>query len=163
MSWAILELTHTGERESSDTIRSEIHRVLRLTPEIFTPYMTNDQGLDLTLAHGYVFVKMDDLPKEKLFKLSNTKFVKSVMLEGSRGQRTPSVVDDAYIDSLRIKLGNLTTNDFAINDLVQIRSGTYRGMTGIVLNIYDDLIAITIELKSINFIIDCPKYNIEKL
>jgi len=166
MSWAIFELTNWGEKEQTSLLRKEIFSRLG-DVEIFIPFLRGKQGLYLSLVSGYVFVDIEGIPEHKLFQIEDTKYVKSFLTEtkkiGERYNRQASIVSDDYVMDLQEQFRLILSSGLVDGDVVTVRSGLYRHLSGKVLYIQEAIASVFIELKTLKILIDIPTFNLIKV
>ena len=165
MPWAVFELTTWGEKEDTARLEKEIKNKLG-DVGIFVPFLKGDQGLDLSLVNGYVFVEVTDIPTHKLFQLEDTKYIKILLTENQsvegHTQRRISPVPNEYVFDLKNQFLAILTSNLKKNDSVVIRSGLYRNLPGKVMHVEKSTASVLIELRSLKILVDIPTYNLMK-
>ena len=163
LTWAALELSKQGEMrvEAGDLERS-LRRDLGVDGDwpVFIPattYVKNGKITTVHLLEGYAFVATG-LAETLYFHLEQRAYVNSVMSQpGGGGIRALSVISNANIEDMRLKLRELVSEDIEVGTNVKVTEGIYRALDGYVLGVEDDQVFIRIELRSLNVITRIPR------
>jgi hypothetical protein len=165
MTWVIYSLTPWGEKEDTSLLEKDIKKYLGEV-ETFIPALKNHEGLNLTLVDGYIFVNTEGVPEYKLFKLENTRFIKSLLTENQRTRdrlvRRMHFVTADYVNGLRSQFRDIFKIDIRKGHFVFIRGGLYRNLEGLVVETGPKSSSILIEMRSVTILIETPNCNLQK-
>ncbi len=147
--WVVVELTHSGEQEKdSKTLTRAIHRILGRPLRVFVPSLSTDVRSDsqvLVYMDGYVFIEYQE--GIQYMRLRDTSYFNEVLCssKGSSSRGTSpmyALVGDDKLDSIRKDMESIRNVEFELDDNVIVKSGTNRGMRGIVMDVQGDEITV---------------------
>lgn len=167
ISWVVFELSYLGEQKVEEGYLSKIlqqeHPFL-VDHSIFIPsliYSKSNEIVTFHLMEGYIFIATG-LDDSLYFELETSPYIQKVVTSGYPF-RTLNTVQDHYIQSLRAKLREMTSLDLIEGMEVKILEGTYSKLQGKILDLFDDVVSILVEMRSANFIVSLPKAFLEPL
>ena len=163
LTWAALELSRAGElKVEAGDIEKSLRKDLGVDKDwpIFVPattYVKDGKIITVHLLEGYVFVATG-LTDVLYFKLEYRSYVNAVMSQpGGGGIRALSVISNANIEEMKLKLRDLVSEDIEIGSRVKVTEGIYRALDGYVLGVEEDQVFLKIELRSLNVITRIPR------
>jgi transcription antitermination factor NusG len=169
LTWIAIELSKQGEDRVEDGSLAEVirHDLGVENHPVFVPAVTYPKGgkrITLHLMEGYVFVATG-LPETRYFALENRSYVNQVMSTrtGPHRIRSLSVIDNDYIDTLRIQLRDMVASDIEQNATVRVTKGRYRSLEGRVIGVEGDQAYVEIKLRSLWAIATIPKVFLESI
>lgn len=131
----------TGKVKNSDLEDTVFNIMVPKEEVIVKDKDGNDTTKQVILYPSYVFVEM--IPDEKTwFAVRNTQFVTGIL---GGGGKDPIPVSKAEMDRIFIKLG-MKKSLFEENDVVEILSGPFQNKTGVVKNITDSEVILSVEM-----------------
>ena len=162
-TWVAVELSAKGEGKVEDgTIVRTIVKDMGLDEahEIFVPaitYVKGNRTITVHLIEGYIFIA-SGLPEVDYFRLENQTYVNQVMSshEGEHHLRALSVIPDASIAKLKLKLRDLVVQDISIGSWVRVVDGRFHNLCGKVMGTDDDHINLCIYMRSLDVITSVP-------
>ena len=165
IAWVVFELSYLGERKVEEGHLSKLLQQeypFLINHPIFIPsliYSKSKEVVTFHLMEGYIFLATG-LEDTQYFHLENSPYIQKVVTSGVPF-RTLNTVKDEYIQSLKQKLREMTSADLTEGMTVNILEGTYSKLQGKVLNLFEDVVSILVEMRSANFIISLPKAFLE--
>jgi 5'-3' exonuclease/transcription antitermination factor NusG len=161
--WLILELGPHAEGEDPDLIRRSIQHVVR-NADVFIPAVVTTSGTNRVFQYvveGYAFVRQDR-PQNAFLKLSNTRFVQSVLVDSARrinGACSLATISEAEIDRMRKRIQQEVDQDIAVGDTVLITSGPYKEIEGRVIEDLPETksVQVYVKLRSKEAIVMLPR------
>jgi transcription antitermination factor NusG len=166
--WAIIELSHVGEKKSIPDITTFIRNSLGDGAEIFIPQVSftrRDSTMTICLMEGYVFVEASLPPANYLF-LEDLPYFERVLTRDEPEGRFLCYVDQDVIDDLKRKLAVQIQREIKIDDHVLIVEGVYSELEGRVLGLTCNGEKATVhieDLKSMEVIVELPLQFLEKV
>jgi transcription antitermination factor NusG len=163
-TWAVVELTRTGERKVEDgTIAPLLREALMLPPNhpVFVPSRTYTSGgrrVTVHLMEGYVFVGSDGSELPIVFR-SNQPYVKRMLtIPTPSGSRVLSVVSDTVVLDMEASLAKHVGEDVSVGSHVTITSGVYAKMEGEVIETsVPNRILVRLRMRSLDAIVEIPR------
>lgn len=152
MPWYTVQVSYYGEKESAETLRKTLQRLLgKAATEIFIPCL-RAQGphytKDFYLLEGYAFVCFEG-DSSKLFKIEGDPLFQTVVATQTRKGRFPEVVDDRTIEDMKQRMvGMLNPNDIVVGDQVVALDGVCRHMEGLVEGVSNNSAVVYFKLYS---------------
>lgn len=165
ISWVVLELSYVGEQKVEEgcllNLLQQEYPILKNHP-IFIPsltYFKSNEVVTFHLMEGYIFVATG-LDEEIYFMLENSPYIQGLITSGYP-LRILNTVQDQYIEGLRLKLREMVSMDLIEGMRVNILEGTYSKLQGRVIDLFEDLASILVEMRSAQFIVSLPKAFLE--
>lgn len=168
ITWVAIELTRQGEIHADEgTLEALLRRDLRVGVEhpIFVPTACFTRGGKTTTAHlmeGYVFVA-SGLTEIQYFELEKRPYIQQVMSSrtGPHRMRYVSVITNAHIEQMRLKLRQMIVAEILVGDEVLITDGQYRQLNGEVIGLEDEHAYVRIDLRSLKVVATIPRFFLE--
>jgi len=142
----VVELTHAGEQEkNSQTLTKAVQRLLGRPLAVFVPSLSTDVREDsqiLVYMDGYVFVEFyEDI---QYTRLRDTSYFNEVLCSSPAKGGPPvySLIEDDRLNVIKKDMESIRVAEFAAGDPVKVKSGTNRGLPGIVLGVEDDVVTV---------------------
>lgn len=163
-SWAIVELTRTGERKAEEGVLAPLIRealVLPIDHPVFIPsktYTTGGRRVTVHLMEGYAFVGSDGrdlvLPPR-----SEHAYIRRLLMTPSQGVgRALSVVSDAVVQQMEADLAKHVGDDVHVGSSVVVNNGTYARMNGEVMGTTTSgNLVIRFQMRSLDLIAEIPR------
>lgn len=168
-TWVVLELSKAGDAKAADgKLDAILRRDLRVDADfpIFIPYALFDKGgrkVSIRLVDGYAFVS-STLPETRYFKLENSPFVEVVLsTKNGSGVRVLQTVADSHVQELRERLRRELEGTIEVGTDVRILKGNYANLTGPVVDVFSDRVAVHIPLRSREIVAVVPKTYVDVL
>jgi transcription antitermination factor NusG len=161
-TWATLELTKAGEAKAIEgKLGAAIRSILGVEENflVFVPYATYTKGgrtVSVRLIEGYAFVATG-LPEVRYFSLEKSPLVSRVFSSNSGGLRVLHTISNAEVNSMKARLAESMSSDMEVGARVRITGGNYRDLEGVVVDLYDDKVAVRIEFRSLTTIVVIPR------
>lgn len=162
--WVVVQLTSSAEREKNlKNIERAVHKTLRKILNVFIPASSQKAREDtqvIFFLDGYIFIEF--APGINYLKLNNTHFFEMVLNHNKTGYHLLKDVDLAPIWS---GVENLKIVPFSIGDLVKVKKGSFKNLTGSISHISEDgeKIQINLKLASKPVLIEYPASYLEKV
>lgn len=162
-SWAVVELTRMGERKAEDgTLVGLLRDIFSLphTHPVFVPSKTYTSGGRTTTIHlmeGYAFIASDGA--DILFPSTDQPYVKRILTTHTpNGSKVLSVVADAVILDMEVKLSQHVGDEIAIGACVRVTSGLYAQMEGEVMDTTPSgNLIVRFKMRSLDTIVEIPR------
>lgn len=142
--WVVVELTHAGEQEKdSRTLTRAIHRILGRPLGVFVPSLSTDVRSDsqiLVYMDGYIFIEYQE--GVQYMRLRDTSYFNEVMCASRGNSPVYSLINDDEINGIKKNMESIRNVEFELDDHVVVKSGTNRGMRGIVMDVQGDEITV---------------------
>lgn len=147
--WVVVELTHSGEQEKDDKkLARAINRILGRPLHVFVPSLSTNVRADsqvLVYMDGYVFIEFQE--GVQYMRLRDTSYFNEVLCSSkgssSRGSSPVyALVGDEKLDGIKKDMESIRNVEFELDDHVVVKSGTNRGMRGIVMDVQGDEITV---------------------
>ena len=120
--------------------------------QIFVPYASYTKGgrtVSVRLIEGYAFVATG-LSEVQYFRLERSPFVSKVFsVRGPGGIRALKTIPNREIEGMRESLANSLSSDLELGAKVRITDGTYRDLEGVVVDLYDQRVAVKVSFRSL--------------
>lgn len=160
-TWVTLELTTLGEIKVEEGILEKIIRkeVSDDNIEIFIPvsqYRQNGRKVTLHLLEGYFFIStgLDDM---SYFDLEHTPYIENVFSTITpNGLRVLSTIKNDYIEDMKNQLRGMSCKGLKQGDEVNIVMGAYKKLTGTLIEMEDEKVYVSINLRSLSAIVELP-------
>lgn len=161
-TWATLELTKPGELKA---IEGKLEGALRTllgvddTFKVFVPYASYTKGgrtVSVRLIEGYAFVATG-LPEVRYFALEKSPLVQRVFSSNIRGMRVIHALPNKEVDGMKARLAESLSSDLELGARVRVTGGNYRDLEGVVVDLYDQRVAVKVEFRSLTSITVLPK------
>ncbi len=160
----VVELTHAGEQEkNSDVLTRAIHRILRAPLGVFVPSLSTDVREDsqiLVYMDGYIFIEYAE--GIQYMRLRDTSYFNEVLCSSRGSSPVYALVEDEKLDGIKRDMESVRVVEFAVDDPVRVKSGTNRGLRGIVLDVRDDIVTVKHLTRSKPVHADYPTTYLEK-
>ncbi len=135
--WVVVELTHSGEQEKdSAALTRAIQRILGRPLSVFVPSLSTDVRSDsqiLVYMDGYIFIEFQE--GVQYMRLRDTSYFNEVMCVSRGSSPVYSLVNDAEINGIKENMESIRNVEFGLDDHVVVKSGTNRGMRGVVMDV----------------------------
>ena len=169
-SWVAIELTSVGEVKAIEgTLEKSLRRDLDVDDDfpVFIPvslYERDGKIIPIHLMEGYVFVAtgLDEVAYYALEKLPYVGQVMSTQ-QGPHKIRYLSVISNAQVESMRLKLRAMVSSEIPMQALVSILDGPYKGLEGRVIGLDEDNGFIRITLRSLDLVATVPRVFLEEI
>lgn len=167
MQWYMLQTANGFERTVERTIMMAVQaqRLHEQIEQVFVPILEGETSVrDSSVMPSYIFVRMR-MNQELHFLISSLQYVVSFVgadrgertisgqMQGSRGFVRPMpLTQNAFNDIVQLTKQSVTSKDnaaaaaFAVDDMLQVLEGPFKGLQGPVLEIGDDSQTLTIAL-----------------
>ena len=167
-TWIAIELSRYGETKVEDgTLEPSLRADLEVDDDfpLFVPATSYPKGnrlITIHLVEGYVFIGTG-LEEVRYFALENKPYINKIISTptGPHKIRTPSVIGDDHIQSMKDQLRQQIAADIEEGAQVRVRDGIYRSLIGRVMGVQDDHAFVKIELRSIKLIATVPRVFLE--
>ena len=140
----MVELTHAGEQEKDSAVLTRaVQRILGTSLRVFVPSLSTDVRQDsqiLVYMDGYVFVEYRE--GVQYMKLRDTSYFNEVLCSSRGSSPVYSLVLDAQINGIKKDMESIRNADFELDMEVVVKSGTNRGLRGIVYDVQGDDITV---------------------
>lgn len=160
-----MELTHAGEQEKdSDVLTRAIHRILKSPLLVFVPSLSTDVREDsqiLVYMDGYIFIEFRE--GIQYMRLRDTSYFNEVLCSSRGNSPVYSLVDDLKLSVIKKDMESIRVVEYAVDDPVRVKSGTNRGLRGIVIGVDDDIISVKHLTRSKPVLADYPTTYLEKI
>lgn len=163
--WVVVGLTHAGEQEKDSAILTRtIHRILGQQLDVFVPSLSTQVRSDsqiLVYMDGYIFVEYRE--GAQYMRLRDTSYFQDVLCV-SRGSRPVySLVEDDKLRAIKKDMESIRVVDFEVDDTVRVKSGSNRGLRGIVMDVQDDVVTVKHLTRSKPVVADYKTTYLEKI
>jgi len=142
--WVVVELSHAGEQEKDTRVLTRaVHRILGSPLAVFVPSLSTNVRSDsqvLTYLDGYIFVEHKD--GIQYMRLRDTSYFNEVMCVSRGSSPVYSLIKDEEINGIKKNMESIRNVEFELDDHVVVKSGTNRGMRGIVMDVQGDEITV---------------------
>lgn len=161
-TWATLELTKAGEAKAVEGKLGPAIRSLLGVEEtfpVFIPYASYTKGgrtVSVRLIEGYAFVATG-LPEVRYFALERSPLVARVFSSNVKGMRVLHTLPNSEVNSMKSRLAESLSSDLEVGSKVRITGGNYRDLEGIVVDLYENKVAIRVEFRSLTTIVVIPR------
>ena len=160
-TWVTLELTTLGEIKVEEGVLERILRkeVSSDNIEIFIPvsqYKQNGRKVTLHLLEGYLFIS-SGLDEMAYFDLEHTPYVETVFSTvNPQGMRVLSTISNTYVEDMKNQLRGMSCKGLSSGDEVSIVRGAYKKLTATLIDTDDDVVFVSINLRSLSAIVELP-------
>lgn len=131
---------------------------------VFVPYATYTKGgrtVSIRLIEGYAFAA-SGLPETQYFSLEKRSLVTRVFsVSGPGGMRVLQTIANTKILEMRKQLQDILCSDIEIGSTVKITGGNYAHIEGQVVDVYEEKVAVRVDLRSVNIITTVPRSFVE--
>jgi hypothetical protein len=142
--WVVVELTHSGEQEKdSRTLTRAIHRMLGRPLNVFVPSLSTDVREDsqiLVYMDGYIFIEYQE--GVQYMRLRDTSYFNEVLCASRGSAPVYSLIEDDQLNGIKKDMESIRNVEFELDDPVVVKSGTNRGMRGVVMDVQGDEITV---------------------
>lgn len=160
----VVELTHAGEQEKdSDVLTRAVHRILRAPLSVFVPSLSTDVREDsqiLVYMDGYIFI--EHVEGVQYMRLRDTSYFNEVLCSSRGNSPVYALVEDEKLNGIKKDMESVRAVEFAVDDPVRVKSGTNRGLRGIVIGVSEDIISVKHLTRSKPVLADYPTTYLEK-
>jgi len=169
LTWVAIELTRSGENKAvGGTLEPVLRRDLQLGDDhpIFIPvalFRRDGKVTPIHLMQGYCFVA-SGLDEVAYFALEEHQYVEQVLStrEGQHKLRYLSVIADAQVRAMRLKLRQMVTAEIPMHGIVSIVDGPYGGLEGRVIGLDEANGFVRITLRSLDVVATVPRIFLEE-
>ena len=167
VKWIAVQLSSLGEREKDpSTLEYAIHRCLGKDINVFIPSIAlkrQEESHTLCYMEGYIFVEFHD--GINYLKLLNVPLFKDVLHNIRGGAVTYNLIDDSVLNPVKDGLEAMKHVELDIDTRVKINKGTFKNLTGVVSQLYDETetVQVFVKLKSKEVFIDFPASYLDNL
>lgn len=162
-TWLIVELSPQGERAAEEGCLESLLRDSLYAPPhhpIFVPcisYEYNGRRSLLSVMEGYAFVG-SDLDPDSISSLADLPYVNKILSRGKGIRLVYDTLPDAAVQDLRHKLNSIVGTDLEEGMVVKVNQGTFLGVRGTIMLLYEDMATVLVSMRSINVVKDFPRH-----
>ena len=160
--WNVIYTRSRAEKKVNQLLNEQgIITFLPLIKEV-RQWSDRKRKVEVPLINSYVFVKAD---KNNYLKILETpgvvKFIKFI--------NKNAVISEQEINNLKIIISNniadfnIIHNDFSKGEKIEIKSGNFKGLTGIIDSQKKDALVVRITELNISLLIEISKINVIKI
>lgn len=148
----VVELSSAGEQGLDIAgITQAARRLLRQPDiEVFIPALCSNVRADsqiLVYMDGYVFIEFR--PDVNYLRLRDTSFFRDVLCNSSRGPIPAySLLDDSQLEPMRQGMESIKRNPFKPDDEVRVKSGSFKGLRCIVVDVDGETVNVRMNYRS---------------
>ncbi len=163
--WVVVGLTHAGEQEKDSKILARsVQRILGRPLAVFVPSLSTDVRDDsqvLVYMDGYVFIEFFE--GVQYIRLRETSYFNEVLCSSSRSHAPVySLIDDSEVTGIKENMESIRDVDFEEGMPVRVKSGTNRGLPGVVVMVEGDVITVQHQTRSKPVIAEYKSTYLEK-
>lgn len=166
-TWVVLELTRAGEQKVEEgTFEESLRDSLGVEDSwpIFVPSKTYSKGgrkVTVHLMEGYAFVA-SGLDEVEYFRAEQEKkLIARVITTHSGSVRVLSTLTESQIKKLRKQLNQRIASDIIAGMSVEITSGKYKGLEGVVETVLEDMAVVYVKLRALEVLATIPRIFLE--